>query len=66
MSNVETLIFDDKTYVMADLSEQARYFVNQLQDLDQQGVNTRARLDQIEIARQGFENLLREELNKEE
>lgn len=66
MSNVETLIFDDKTYVMGDLSEQARYFVNQLQDLDQQGINTRARLDQIEIARQGFENLLREEINKEE
>ena len=61
-----TLVFDDKNYVIDDLSEQAKYLVGQLQDLGQQGSATRARLDQIEVARNGFTELLRQELNKPE
>lgn len=59
-----TLVFDDKNYVIDDLSEQAKYLVGQLQDLGQQASATRARLDQIEVARSGFTELLRQELNK--
>ena len=67
MSEVQekpTLVFDDKNYVIEDLSDQAKYIVGQLQDLEQQGRATRARLDQIEVARGGFTELLRKELEK--
>ena len=57
-----TLVFDDKNYVIEDLSEKAQYLVTQLQDLAQQGNAARARLDQIEVARGGFTDMLREEL----
>jgi len=57
-----TLVFDDNNYVIEDLSEKAQYLVGQLQDLAQQGNATRARLDQIEVARSGFTDMLREEL----
>ena len=59
-----TLTFEDNNYVIEDLSDRARYLVNQLQDLAQQGTAARARLDQVEVARVGFENFLREELNE--
>lgn len=57
-----TLTFDGKTHVIDEISERAKYFVGQLQDLQQQLTATRARLDQLEMSRSGFENLLREEL----
>ena len=60
-----TLVFDDNNYVIEDLSEKAQYIVGQLQDLAQQGNATRARLDQIEVARSGFTEMLREELAAE-
>lgn len=60
-----TLVFDDNNYVIEDLSEKAQYIVGQLQDLAQQANSTRARLDQIEVARSGFTNMLREELTAE-
>jgi len=60
-----TLVFEDNNYVIEDLSEKAQYLVSQLQDLAQQGNATRARLDQIEVARTGFTKMLREELNAE-
>lgn len=60
-----TLVFDDNNYVIEDLSEKAQYLVGQLQDLAQQGNSTRARLDQIEVARVGFTDMLREELAAE-
>ena len=60
-----TLVFDDNNYVIEDLSEKAQYIVGQLQDLAQQGNASRARLDQIEVARNGFTEMLREELTEE-
>ena len=60
-----TLVFDDNNYGFEDLSEKAQYIVGQLQDLAQQGNATRARLDQIEVARSGFTEMLREELAAE-
>lgn len=57
-----TLVFNEKTYVIEDLSDQARYLVGQIQDLMQQKTASQARLDQIEVARRGFEGLLQQEL----
>ena len=71
MADVETkekpvLTFDDKDYVIDTLSDTAKYFVTQLQDLAQQEAQTKARLDQVTVAQKGFQDLLREELNKPE
>ena len=61
-----TLQLNDKNYIIEDLSDQARYIVAQLQDLKQQEAQTKARLDQVTVAQKGFQDLLREELNKPE
>lgn len=57
-----TLVFNEKTYVIEDLSDNAKYLVGQIQDLMQQKTATQARLDQVEVARRGFEGLLQQEL----
>jgi hypothetical protein len=71
MADVETaekpvLTFDDKDYVIDNLSDTAKYFVTQLQDLSAQEAQSKARLDQVTVAQKGFQDLLREELNKPE
>ena len=71
MAEVETaekpvLTFDDQDYVIENLSDTAKYFVTQLQDLSRQEAETKARLDQVTVAQKGFQDLLREELNKRE
>ena len=57
-----TLVLDGENHVIDDLSDKAKYLVGQLQDLQQQASQTSARADQIEVARQGFTTLLKEEI----
>ena len=57
-----TLVLDGENHVIDDLSDKAKYLVSQLQDLQQQATQTAARADQIEVARQGFTTLLKEEI----
>jgi hypothetical protein len=59
-----TLVLNEQTYVIEDLSDNAKYLVGQIQDLMQQKTATQARLDQVEVARRGFEGLLQTELEK--
>ena len=61
-----TLTFNDKNYVIEDLSDEARYIVAQLQDLQAQESQTAARLDQIKVATDGFKTLLNAQLEKDE
>ena len=58
------LTLNDKNYVIEDLSDQAKYCVAQIQDLDQQISQLKARLDQLEVAKRGFTDLLTEEVEK--
>ena len=44
------LTLNDKNYVIEDLSDQAKYCVAQIQDLDTQIGQSKARLDQLEVA----------------
>ena len=60
-----TLTFNDNNYVIEDLSDKARYIIGQLQDLGQQANATSARLDQIEVARSGFTEMLQAELEQQ-
>ena len=59
---VQTISMNDIEYKVDELSEKARYLVSQVQDMQAQGNQTRAKLDQIEVGIRGFTNLLQEEL----
>lgn len=62
----QTISLNDKEYNIDDLSDKARYIVNQLQDLNQQSLQLKAKLDQVEVASKGFTNILAEEVEKPE
>lgn len=61
-----TLVYDDKTYLIEDLSDRVKYIIGQVQDLNSQISQTKAKLDQLEVAKRGFTNMLGDELEKEE
>ena len=59
---VQTISMNDIEYNVDDLSEKAKYLVSQVQDMQAQGNQARAKLDQIEVGIRGFTGLLQEEL----
>lgn len=61
-NEVQTISMNDIEYKVDDLSDKAKYLVSQVQDMQQQGNQARARLDQIEVGIKGFTGLLQEEL----
>ena len=61
-----TLQLNDKNYVIEDLSDQAKYIVAQLQDLKNQEAQTKAKLDQVTVAAEGFKNLLEKQIEEDE
>jgi FtsZ-binding cell division protein ZapB len=61
-----TITIDDKNYIIEDLPDGAKYCIRQIQDLQQQSAAARARVDQLEMANQGFMTALRAELDKME
>ena len=61
-----TLQLNDKNYVIEDLSDQARYIVAQLQHLKQQEAQTKARLDQVVVAAEGFKTMLENQIAEDE
>ena len=66
VSDKPTLNFEDKNYVIEDMSDQARYIVAQLQDLQTQESQLKAKLDQITVATEGFKELLRKQIAEDE
>ena len=71
MADVETaekpvLTFDGEDYVIENLSDTAKYFVTQLQDLATQEAQTKARLDQIVVAAEGFKEMLEKQIEEDE
>lgn len=62
----EILRFNGEEYPIEGLSDKAKYLAGQIQDLQSQSNAQKARLDQIEVAIQGFSNLLTEELAPKE
>ena len=61
-NEVQTISLNDKEYKVDELSEKAKYLVSQVQDMQTQANQSRARLDQIQVGIRGFTNLLQEEL----
>lgn len=61
-----TLEFNGSTYVIDDLSDSAKYMVNQIQDMNSQINQSKARLDQLTVGKDGFIDLLKKELDSGE
>jgi hypothetical protein len=60
----ETISMNDIEYKVNELSERSKYLISQVQDMQTQANQTRAKLDQIQVGITGFTNLLQEELEK--
>ena len=61
-----SITFEGSTHNIEDLNDQEKYFVSQIQDLSKQIGGVRAKLDQLEMSRKGFEDLLRAALKSPE
>ena len=58
------LVLDDKKYVISELSDQAKYLVAGLNDLQRKISGIRLELDQLQVASEGFTARLKEEVEK--
>jgi|TARA_R110001606_G_scaffold399016_2_gene579954 peptidoglycan hydrolase CwlO-like protein len=61
-----TLTFDDQQYDLNDLTEEQRYFVTQLQDLENQIAQLGSKQHQVRLSKEGFVALLKASLNSSE
>jgi len=66
MSEEQVITFKEQNYNVSDLSEKAKYFISQLQDLQSQITLNRNKLDQTTVAFRSFENLLEKELGEKD
>ena len=62
MTEEKTITLNGIDYDIDQVSEKAQYMVEQLKDLKIQQQQMRARLDQIDVCRRGFTQLLQTEL----
>jgi 5'-deoxynucleotidase YfbR-like HD superfamily hydrolase len=60
----DTINIDGVEYNYADLSENVKYFIAQINDLKSQMDIAKARLDQLSVANKGFLDLLKAEMEK--
>lgn len=58
-----TITIDDKEYSIDDFSDQAKYFLHHIQDVEEQMNQTKQKLEQLEITKVGFVRLLKEEVD---
>ncbi len=60
------LFFEEKEYIMDDLSNESKRILNHLDDI-QKKLNTNLFVkEQLEVGKESFINMLRESLNKKE
>lgn len=62
----ETFTLNDVEYTIEDVSDEAKYYLSQLKDLQGQGERLRANLHQVDMAAEGFTKLLENVLEKDE
>jgi len=60
-----TLFFNEEEYVIEELSDTSKYIINQLQDLNNQIMLSKNRLEQLEVSKRGYIDMLELELGKE-
>lgn len=57
-----TVTIDGKDYIVEDLSDQIKYYIEQVQDLGVKMREKRKELGQLEVANRGFMDMLRASL----
>tara|TARA_R100001443_G_scaffold2742_4_gene8983 strand:+ start:1381 stop:1611 length:231 start_codon:yes stop_codon:yes gene_type:complete len=59
------LNFDDKEYIIEDMTDEQKAYANHAADLENKMANMRFNLDQLSVGHQCFVDKLRESLNSE-
>jgi len=62
----QTITIDDKEYKVSDLTEEQVALVNHVADLDRKIGSSQFNLDQLNVGRKAFMNLLTQSLNTDE
>ena len=60
------IIIDDKEYSFDDLTDEQKVIVNHVADLDRKVASTQFNLDQLNVGKQAFVNMLKESLSGED
>jgi len=60
------IIIDDVEYNFEDMTEEQKVLVNHVADLDRKVASTQFNLDQLNVGKQAFVNLLKEALSGED
>ena len=60
------IIIDDIEYQYEDMSEEQQLYVNHIADLDRKLTSARFNVDQLEVGKQAFVNMLTESLKTKE
>lgn len=66
INNQQTITVDDISYDISDLTKDQLLLVNHISDLEQKISGSRFQLDQLMVARDAFNLILKESLNKKE
>jgi len=60
------IIIDDVEYQYEDMSEEQQLYINHIADLDRKLTSARFNVDQLEVGKQAFVNMLTESLKTKE
>lgn len=60
------IFIDDKEYNFDDLTDEQKIIVNHVADLDRKVASTQFNLDQLNVGKQAFVNMLKESLSGED
>ena len=60
------IFIDDKEYNFDDMTDEQKVLVNHVADLDRKVASTQFNLDQLNVGKQAFVNMLKESLSGED
>jgi hypothetical protein len=66
MAKENTITINDVEYDIADFTDQQKVMLNHIQDLDRKLGNAQFNLDQLQVGRQAFVDMLSSSLSKPE
>jgi hypothetical protein len=65
MTKKQTIVINDQEYTEDQLTDEQKILINHVADLDRKIASTRFNLDQLQVGRDAFMNMLTTALNKE-
>jgi hypothetical protein len=65
MTKKQTIVINDHEYTEDQLTDEQKILINHVADLDRKIASTRFNLDQLQVGRDAFMNMLTLTLNKE-